>query len=83
MVKTFFILVLASATALSQTEMREIDELSVSQAVEIALEQNPEIQQMRSRIDAKAGEFWTTFGLAPPRLLFTKEGIPQGGTGVS
>ena len=45
------------------------------------MERSPGLQQIQARIDAKAGEFWTSFGLAPPRLLFTTEGIPQGGGG--
>jgi cobalt-zinc-cadmium efflux system outer membrane protein len=81
MVRLLLALVVGSSIALCQVETEEIDELSVHRAIAIALEKNPEVQQMRSRIDAKAGEFWSSFGLAPPRLLFTEEGIPQSGGG--
>jgi len=75
------VLLICSSVSFAQVALEEIDELSVQQAVEIALHQNPEIQRLRSQIDGKSGEFWSSFGLAPPRLLYTKEGIPQGGDG--
>ena len=75
------VLFLGVSLAAGQTESEDVAELSVDRAIAIAMERNPGLQQMQARIDAKAGEFWSSFGLSSPQLLYTKEGIPPGGGG--
>jgi cobalt-zinc-cadmium efflux system outer membrane protein len=51
------------------------DQLSVSQALKVAREKNPRINQLRQLIEAKKANWWTAFGLSDPKITYLKEGI--------
>lgn len=50
--------------------------LSVHQAIQIALDRNPEINQFRQRVSAAQARRWTAFGLDTPQLSYFREGMP-------
>jgi cobalt-zinc-cadmium efflux system outer membrane protein len=54
------------------------DELSVGRALQIAREKNPQINQLRQLIEMKRGSWWSSFGIADPKITYFKEGINTG-----
>jgi len=71
--KTLFILLLI----FSSKPLFAWDELSVSRALQIAREKNPQINQLRQLIAAKEASWWASFGLADPKISYLKEGIER------
>ena len=51
------------------------DELTVSKALEIARRKNPQINQLRQRIEEKNGEWWSSLGISDPKIIYFDEGI--------
>jgi cobalt-zinc-cadmium efflux system outer membrane protein len=54
-----------------------IETLGVREAIDLALERNPSVNQTRSRIEALGGEWLTGWGLESPALTYFEEGIPD------
>lgn len=54
------------------------DRLGVYEAIEVAYVQSPVLNTLRAQIDAKQGQWWTGFGIHPPALTYTREGIGSG-----
>ncbi|MEX0600665.1 MAG: TolC family protein [Rhodothermales bacterium] len=50
--------------------------LGVTEAVELAQERNPRIQELRSTVAAKSNERWLHLGIHAPRITYFREGIP-------
>jgi outer membrane protein TolC len=65
---------LCHALAFSQSAER----LSLTDAITIALQQNPEIQGARSSVDAAQARFWRGISPPPATLSVTHEYIPAG-----
>ncbi len=54
------------------------DTLSVHQAVSLAREFHPNVQNASAIISASRGEFWSAISPAPPTIGVEYEGVPQG-----
>lgn len=52
------------------------DTLTIEQAINTALDKNPQLNQLRQKIEGKKSEFWGLFGLQSPTLTYFKEGVP-------
>ncbi len=52
--------------------------LSVYEAVALARERSPRLNQLREQVNAKEGEWLTSFGINAPEVLYFKEGITGG-----
>jgi len=51
--------------------------LSVHQAIQIAIERNPEINQFRQQLSAAEARPWSAIGLNTPQLSYFREGMPS------
>jgi len=67
---TFFLLIVF------QTQGQE--RLSIAQAIEIALRQNPGLAAARQELGMASGRFWSDVSPPPPTLTLTREYIPAG-----
>lgn len=72
------LLLMSGALAFSQLT----DQLSLDEAIDIALHQNPEVIGARRGIDAARGRFWQGISLPPPALSVGYDYIPSG-SGIS
>ena len=52
--------------------------LSLTQAIELALRQNPALAAARQEIGMASGRFWADISPSPPTLTLTREYIPAG-----
>jgi cobalt-zinc-cadmium efflux system outer membrane protein len=73
----FLILFLALIPALPAAA-QEDDQLGVYEAVALARRQSPALNQLRQQVEAKGGQWWTSFGLSAPEVMYFKEGIADG-----
>jgi cobalt-zinc-cadmium efflux system outer membrane protein len=71
-------LLVGSSLAFSQPA----EQLSLKEAIDIALQQNPEVIGARRGIDAARGRFWQGISLPPPTLSVGYDYIPLG-SGIS
>lgn len=55
-----------------------LDQLNVRKAVSIALERNPQIQQLREKVRAEKVDRRAAVGIYNPELIYYKEGINDG-----
>jgi cobalt-zinc-cadmium efflux system outer membrane protein len=49
--------------------------LTVGKALEISRQKSPEINQLRQEIEEKNAQWWTSFGIDDPKVIYLKEGI--------
>lgn len=54
------------------------NQLGVYEAIDLARARSPKLHQLRQQVDAKGGEWLTSFGLNAPELVYAKEGITGG-----
>lgn len=54
------------------------EKLSLAQAIEVALRQNPALEAARQEIGLASGRFWSEVSPSPPTLTLTREYIPAG-----
>ena len=82
--KWFWIPVILSALMLPGAQARDGDplprDISVTTAIELALERNPAFRQSREAVNERRGERRQAFGIDRPRLFYGEEGIPSGGS---
>jgi outer membrane protein TolC len=52
--------------------------LSLDSAIQIGLENNPEIKSSRAKIKASRGRFWNAISPVPPELSMTDDYVPAG-----
>lgn len=71
----FYILLFISLSIASENE------LTVSKALEIARQKNPQINQLRQRIEEKSAEWWSSFGIEDPKIIYFDEGIDRQSNG--
>ena len=69
--KKFIIVIFLVYSSLIASE----NELTVSRALEIARQKNPQINQLRQRIEEKNAEWWSSLGIADPKIIYFDEGI--------
>ena len=74
--KKFLLRIFTIALFISTCWAQE-SELSVRRALEIARENNPQINQLRQQIEKKRGQWWSSWGLADPELSYFSEGIDK------
>lgn len=55
-----------------------VNDLGVYEAIDLARVRSPMLNQLRERVQAKGGEWLTSFGVYAPELIFLKEGIDGG-----
>ncbi len=55
----------------------DVNELTVQKAISIALKNNPTINQLKEKINQTTSQYWKSFGLPSPSLIYLKEGINQ------
>jgi heavy metal efflux system protein len=73
----FFIgFLLSSASAVLSTETG--GSLSLSSAIQIGLDNNPDIKASLEKVNASRGRFWSSISPAPADLSITNEYIPTG-----
>jgi Outer membrane protein len=53
-------------------------QLTIQEAIKLAMEKNPEINQLKSQLRQKEVEIKSTIGINDPTLTYSKEGMPQG-----
>ncbi|HKJ34479.1 MAG TPA: TolC family protein [Balneolales bacterium] len=58
--------------------IQNISRFGVKDAVSIAMKNNPEINQLETRIKAEGKSRWSAVGLSSPDLFYFREGIPEG-----
>ena len=82
--KWFWIPVILSVLVLPGAQARDDDpiprDISVTTAIELALERNPAYRQSREAVNERRGERRQAFGIDRPRLFYGEEGIPSGGS---
>ena len=71
---------LAQAGFASEPDSAGVLDLTAGYAFELALRQNPELQQLRARVEQKSADLWSSFGLPSPVVSYMSEGNPHGGT---
>ncbi len=69
-----FLLLISHTVALPQ----QAERLSLKDAIEIALQRNPEVQSARHGVTAARGRFWQGVSLPPPSLSLSYDYIPTG-----
>lgn len=56
--------------------------LTIQGAIKLAMEKNPEINQLRAQLRQKEVELKSTVGLSDPTVTYSKEGMPQGNSNI-
>ncbi len=81
MLRCFIFAILFWAVPTLYAQNRDTSEvngrLSVQQAIRIALERNPEINQSRQQLSAAQARRWNAIGLNTPQLSYFREGMPS------
>lgn len=55
--------------------------LTIQDAIKMAMDNNPDINQLKAKLRQKEVERKTAIGLSDPVLLYSKEGMPKGNNG--
>ena len=72
-----FVLALLSTKLYAQAEIKK---LSLNEAIEIGLKQNPELKSSSEKINAANGKFWQGISLPQPELELSYEYVPVNGS---
>lgn len=72
----YFILALLALFISKLNGQTEINNLSVNEAIEIGIRQNPELIQANENISAAKGRFWNGISLPQPELELSLEFVP-------
>jgi len=67
----------ADAGTVAAQDPASIDSLGVQEAINVALQRNPSVNQTREGIQALEGEWLTGWGLASPEVIYFEEGVPD------
>jgi cobalt-zinc-cadmium efflux system outer membrane protein len=78
-----FLFLLVEVATAGETDSAAVLDLTVQHAFELALKQNPGLQQMRAQVEAKSATFWSSFGLPSPVVSYMSEGNPLEGSSSS
>ncbi|MDK9699006.1 MAG: TolC family protein [bacterium] len=78
MVKILSLWVLLCMLALMPSGVRAVEQLSLSDAISIALTKNPEVIRANREIDASRGRFWQGISLPPTTVSVAYENVPVG-----
>jgi len=73
------VILLSHAGIAGERDSAGVLDLTAETAFALALKQNPELQQMRARVEAKSADFWGSFGLPSPVVSYMNEGNLLGG----
>ncbi len=72
------LMMLFVSVASAQDASQDVKQLTVREAIELAHEQHPALNQIREKIREKGGERISSLGIHAPSLSYTKEGINDG-----
>ena len=75
MTKSRYTIVLLFILSVSVMAQKEIDSLTIEDAITFAIKNNPSIQRIEEAIDIKRAEKWKSLGINTPEISYMKEGI--------
>lgn len=78
MVKFISLWVVLSTIAFMPSGVKAVEQLSLSEAIKVALQHNPEVSRANHEIDASRGRFWQGVSLPPTELTVGYNNVPVG-----
>ena len=72
------LLILVPSRSVAQESPDQDDQLGVYEALAVARQRSPMLNQLREQVRAKGGQWWMSFGIDAPEVAYVKEGIAGG-----